>query len=153
MKDKLIFLLIFFPVFSCHQSEQKKISDENYLLDVKTDSITKREMPKDTLTKSISALSDTMVLKLKIDNASKQLIIPLKITSGKELFASLSSNDQKANIRFTQIALPDSSFDGPFGRDLRYALKKPGNYQLIIGENMMAGDKWEGDFVLRVWIK
>jgi len=150
-KEKLIFLLIFIAV-SCQQSEPKKIADENYQLNIKTDSI-KREPPKDTLAQSISALSDTMVLKLKIDNANKQLIIPLKIRSGKELFASLSSNDQNANIRFTQVALPDSSFDGPFGRDLHYALKKPGNYQLIIGENMMAGDKWEGEFVLRVWIK
>ena len=95
MKNKLIFLLIFIPMFSCHQSEQKKIADENYALNIKTDSEKNQgKTPNNTSAKSISDLSDTMVLKLKIDNANKQLNIPLKITSGKELFASLSSNDQ-----------------------------------------------------------
>jgi hypothetical protein len=90
---------------------------------------------------------------LTIDSANQHITVPLKIASGKELFASLSSEDKNANIRISQVGLPDSTFDGPFGRVLRYKMKTPGNYQLIIGENMMAGDRWKGDFVLRVWVR
>ena len=107
----------------------------------------------DTLPRGLSDLSDTLILKLKMDSANDHLTIPLAISSGKELFAALSSDDKNANIRISQVGLPDSTFDGPFGKDLHYKMKSPGNYKIIIGENMMAGDRWKGDFVLRVWVK
>ena len=62
-------------------------------------------------------------------------------------------DDKAANIRFTQIAKPDQTFDGPFGRELSYSVKKPGRYALIIGQNLMAGDPWDGKFRLKVWVK
>ena len=62
-------------------------------------------------------------------------------------------DDKAANIRFTQIAKPDQTFDWPFGRELSYSVKKPGRYALIIGQNLMAGDPWDGKFRLKVWVK
>ena len=88
-----------------------------------------------------------------MDSADRHLIIPVKISSGKELFARLSSKDKKANICISQIEFPDSTFDGPFGRNLNYIIKLPGNYKIIIGQNMMAGDLWNGDFVLKIWVE
>ena len=88
-----------------------------------------------------------------MDSADRYLIIPVKISSGKELFARLSSKDKKANIRISQIEFPDNTFDGPFGRNLNYIIKLPGNYKIIIGQNMMAGDPWNGDFVLKIWVE
>ena len=88
-----------------------------------------------------------------MDTINQHLKIPLQISSGKELNASLFSEDKKANIRISQIEFPDSTFDGPFGRDLDYKIKTPGKYKIIIGEDMMAGDRRTGDFVLKVSVK
>jgi hypothetical protein len=77
----------------------------------------------------------------------------VKVSNGNEIFASLSSNDKNANIRINQIGLPDSTFDGPFGKDFHYKIKMPGIYQLIIAEDMMAGDRWKGNFLLKVWVE
>lgn len=62
----------------------------------------------------------------------------------------LSSRDSLANIRFSQIFMPDSTADGPFGQELKYKLTQRGTYRLRIGENMMAGDPWAGVFMLRI---
>jgi len=153
MKNKIIFFVIFICLISCHQREQKKAL-EDPLAAIENDSVkTQLKTLNDTLPRGLSDLSDTLILKLKMDSANDHPTISLAISSGEELFASLSSEDKNANIRISQVMLPDSTFDGPFGRDLHYKMKMPGNYKIIIGENMMAGDRWKGDFVLRVWVK
>ncbi len=68
----------------------------------------------------------------------------------KTINASLSSTDSTANIRFSQIFLPDGSMDGPFGRELIYNLPADGTYRISIHENMMAGDPWGGDFAVEI---
>ncbi len=62
------------------------------------------------------------------------------------LSAHLTSPDSWANIRFSQIFLPDGTMDGPFGRDIDYDLPSDGVYRLSVHENMMAGDPWGGVF-------
>lgn len=153
MKNKIIFYTIFICLISCQQNEQKKTLDDP-LIAIENDSVkTENNEPNDSLPKDLSPLSDTLILKLKMDSATSHLTIPVLITSGKDLFAALSSDDKNANIRISQVGLPDSTFDGPFGKDIHYKIKEHGNYKIIIGENMMAGDRWIGDFVLKVWIK
>ena len=132
----------------------------------------KEEKPKDTVIElketgrnhspdSISSQSDIMDLfpgedtlgfALKMD-AGQHVTIPLDIHSGDSVYAKLMSDDSMANIRFTQIALPDQTFDGPFGRELIYGIRDTGRYALIIGQNRMAGDPWQGSFTLKVWVK
>jgi hypothetical protein len=106
-----------------------------------------------TVTRTSPPTVDTLFFKLRMDNNNNHLIIPISVTHGKEIFATVSSSDEKANIRISQIGLPDSTFEGPFGQSLQYNIKIPGTYKIIIGENMMAGDPWTGDFILKVWIK
>ena len=96
---------------------------------------------------------DTLSLRLEMSNKKKHIEISINISSGKELFATLSSNDKKANIRISQIGFPDGSFDGPFGRNLQHKIKTQGSYKIIVGQNMMAGDPWVGDFILKIWVK
>jgi len=138
---------------SCHQADQKIISTDS-LVNNKPGSIkNETHKAKDTLNKSLSPGSDTLVFHLRMNTINQHLKIPVQISSGKQLNSSLFSNDKKANIRISQIEFPDSTFDGPFGRDLDYKIKTPGNYKIIIGEDMMAGDQWTGDFVLKVSVK
>ncbi len=58
--------------------------------------------------------TDTTTQTLNIDSLGKHPFVEIHGTAGKKLYATLSSNDPKANIRIEQIERPDSTFDGPF---------------------------------------
>jgi hypothetical protein len=150
MKNKVFLLLIFSAFFSCDQNKNQ--ASDHPLPSTKNDSL-KIEKQADSTARILLAGKDTLVFKLKIDSANQHITVPLKINSGDTLFATLYSKDKKANIRISQIGFPDSTFDGPFGRELNYKIKDTGNYKIIIGENMMAGDRWNGDFTLEAWVK
>lgn len=105
------------------------------------------------LPKVLAKNGGDLLLNLKMDSTENHLMIPLQIKSGDSIIAELSSSDKNANIRVSQIKMPDGKMDGPFGRTLQYPLKDTGAYQLIIGENMMAGDPWTGEFVLKLSVK
>jgi hypothetical protein len=146
MKSFIAFLLSF-SLFACNEQDQSAKTTFT-----QTDSInTGNPQVADTLQKSLSP-GDTLFFKLTMDTGN-HVTVPIKISAGKELFASLSSEDKKANIRVSQIEFPDSTFDGPFGRELQREINRHGNYKLIIGEDMMAGDRWKGNFLLKVWVK
>jgi hypothetical protein len=147
MKNFIAFF-IFISVVGCNQQDHQTTKTAFHSTD--SASAGNSNLP-DTLPKSLSP-NDTLLFNLTMDT-NRHVTIPIKVSTGKELFASLSSNDKKANIRVSQIEFPDSTFDGPFGRELHYQLKTHGNYKLIIGEDMMAGDRWQGDFVLKVWVR
>lgn len=66
----------------------------------------------------------------------------------KRIVARITSDDPQANIRFTQIILPDGTADGPFSRELKYDLPEDGIYKLEVSEDMMAGEPWSGTFVM-----
>lgn len=153
VKIRFFFITILFSAISCHQADQKIISSDS-LVNNKPVSI-KDETHKalDTLNRSLSPGSDTLVFHLRMDTINQHLKIPVQISSGKQLNASLFSDDKRANIRISQVEFPDSTFDGPFGRELHYKIKTPGNYTIIIGEDMMAGDRWTGDFVMKISVK
>ena len=145
-------LIIMLFMVSCHQQDENETIVE---LKVPMDSPTNQVLPipsKDTL-HVLNTNGDTLVLDLQMDSIGQHHNIPIKIQSGKNLFGELSSKDSMANIRFTQIEMPDLKFDGPFGRNLKYKIKDTGEYHLIIGQNLMAGDPWKGDFTLKTWVK
>lgn len=68
------------------------------------------------------------------------------------LYGKILDVSDTANIRISQIVLPDGSGDGPFGRTVEYDLPMRGAYHLRIGENMMAGEPWGGDFFLELFL-
>jgi hypothetical protein len=153
MKNKFVSLLIFTAFFSCNQGEKNKTIDD-YLPPIKNDSV--KISPKvhdDSLNKVLSPEQGTLIFNLKMGRNNQHVTVPVGILRGDTLFATLSSNDKNANIRISQIGFPDSTFDGPFGSNLDYKIKVPGNYKIIIGEDMMAGDRWNGNFSLKVWVK
>lgn len=153
VKMQSLFIVVLFSGMSCQQAHKKKLTTDS-LVNSKPDSIkNKSNKAKDTLNRSLSPGSDTLVFHLRMDTINQHLKIPVQISSGKQLNASLFSDDKRANIRISQVEFPDSTFDGPFGRELHYKIKTPGNYTIIIGEDMMAGDRWTGDFVMKISVK
>jgi len=71
---------------------------------------------------------------------------------GQTITATIKPLKKGGNVRINQIQQPGGAFDGPFGDSLSYTFKKNGQIRLIIGENLMAGDPYTGDFLLRVRI-
>lgn len=147
----IVFISTLFIV-SCHQQDnQGKIYPLTQVIDSPT-SIHITTPTKETK-RILSVNGDTLILALKMDSLGKHQNIPLFIQSGKIIMGELLSKDPSANLRFTQIQLPDRKLDGPFGRNLHYDIKDTGEYHLIIGGNQMAGDPWKGDFILKAWVK
>lgn len=149
MKNTFIYCFTVLILFSCHQNENKDNSDKPL------PAMHSEELPAriDDSANSLSPQKDTLVFNLKLDSANQHLTVPIRILAGDTLYANLASNDSKANIRISQVGLPDSTFDGPFGKKINYKIKDTGEYKIIIGENMMAGDKWNGTFELKAWVK
>lgn len=152
MKIKISYLIIFIFLLSCNE-QQRKIEDKRKLPEIKNvSSITEKKNSVDSLPQLFPG-TDTLIFPLKMNNADEHLIVPLKISFGDSIYAFLTSEDKKANIRINQIQLPDSTLDGPFGTSLHYKIKGVGQYKIIIAEDMMAGDRWKGNFSLKVWVK
>jgi len=97
--------------------------------------------------------NDTISLHLFMDSTGHHDTVHISVLKPGEITGMLSSMDRNANIRFTQIGLPDGTFDGPFGRELHYKTTQIGKYRIIIGQNMMAGDPWKGRYNLKLWLK
>ena len=86
---------------------------------------------------------------IRLHKISKQSdTIVLHNNGFKNLNAEIAS-EKPGNIRINQIIMPDNTSDGPFGKDLAYKLDQQGTYKLIIGESLMQGDPFEGDYVLK----
>lgn len=67
-----------------------------------------------------------------------------------KLNARVKADAPNGNVRIAQLFTPDNNADGPFGQDLEYDLKEPGQYRLVISENQMAGDPYDGPFTLEL---
>lgn len=57
---------------------------------------------------------------------------------------------EEANVRFNTLTMPDGTSDGPFGRTIEHILPQKGTYRLSIGENLMMGEPWGGEFTLDI---
>jgi hypothetical protein len=104
--------------------------------------------------------SDTILLDIQNGKATVQIYkqadqgINLRFPSGDytRMTGMITSKDSMANIRFSQIVMPDGQMDGPFGKDISYGLPVKGDYLLLLRENLMAGDPWAGDFQVTVML-
>lgn len=91
-----------------------------------------------------------------LSGIGRHVTIIVPVAGGDSLIAQIVPDDSAANIRFNQIYIPvgkRGKYDGPFSREIRYPVTVKGNYKLIVGENLMAGDDWEGNFTCNVFIK
>ena len=97
--------------------------------------------------------SSTLTAKGSINSVKDHITGYLPVDRNAELTAQLIPDDEDLNIRFTQIIMPDSSMDGPFGRQLRYTLTQKGLYKIIISPSTMAEGKVKGDFLVRIQVR
>lgn len=89
----------------------------------------------------------------KLKGNGQTIKIYLDINSGDTLHVLIAPSEQDANIRLNQIIYPGGTSGGPYDRDQKFALKNPGQYQLIIGNNLMAEGKTKAAFTLHLSIQ
>lgn len=95
-----------------------------------------------------------------LDGARK---VTIRKTAGKKVYADFEADGYthlhaviapvgttEANLRISMITLPGGATDGPFGREIDYDIPSSGTIRLEIGESMMQGDEWGGDFTLDI---
>ena len=81
-------------------------------------------------------------------NDDQQLIIKIENFKGSKITGNIVPQNEMMNIRFNQIKLADGEFDGPFGRDISYVIKKSGEIWLLISKSNMASEKATGKFTV-----
>lgn len=59
-----------------------------------------------------------------------------------EVAITFPDGESDANLRWSQVIMPDGTMDGPFWQKTGYNLNQNGGYTLIFNENQMAGDRW-----------
>jgi len=70
--------------------------------------------------------------------------------NGQTITATIKPIEKGGNVRINQIQQPGGGLDGPFGDSLSYTFKRNGSIGFIIGQNLMAGDPYTGDFILHI---
>ena len=158
-KNILFALFIFCVANGCGEQVSNETGSNMNAVKMKDSTMA---MPADTIEHSqendkgpdntLSPGSDTLVMEKHIAGIKDHPEISFSVSSGKLIHATLTGQSDSSNIRIGQIEMPDGTFDGPFGKQLQYAIKSPGQYKLIISENMMAEGAWAGDFTVKVWV-
>ena len=82
-----------------------------------------------------------------------QPVYTLKASKGQTIVATVKPVNKSGNIRINQVQKPDKTFDGPFGDSLQFTFQTSGMLRFIIGQNLMAGDRWTGDYIFRVRVE
>ena len=159
MKIGFIFVLLGVCLSCCNFSNDTGKKETANIDTANTGSAIKPAVNEDTINYSVvdsvmhisldkKIAAKTISGKLKENNPPIKIYID--INAGDTLHALIEPSDQDANIRLNQIIYPGGRADGPFGRDQKFALAKPGQYQLIIGNNLMAEGKTTTAFTLHL---
>lgn len=150
IKQVCLFLPIVFFLLNlnaCSYGKNKVSETQNPVNDRNTSE--EIVIPADSGVVFLDLAGDKSIIQIYKDK-NQTVYIEFKSDDFKKISANLSSADSSANIRFSQIFLPDGTTDGPFGRNMEYILPTDGIYKLSVHENMMAGDPWAGVFKMQI---
>lgn len=139
-------IFIWFLIYSCDNFQRRTASGTTPVDSVRTaptmDHVL-HPLNADTITMNIQNGSANVQI---YKNADQNIYIKFPSGNYSRLSGMITSLDSTANLRFSQIIMPNGQMDGPFGREITYTLPVRGNYILSIHENQMAGDPWAGVF-------
>lgn len=150
--NKIILFSVFTILigFACSGKQKEEIVNETTINNkVKSEEIV---MPSDSGVVKINLTDGKGSVRIQ-KKEDQTIYIEFPSNGYKKVSGWLSSPDSLANIRFSQIIMPDGTMDGPFGREVEYELPKEGIYRISIHENMMAGDPWAGIFDVKIELK
>lgn len=146
MQKILVIAVSLFLCYACYHKEKRESQPANT---VASDSISKLSYPNDSGVVNIPLINGTGKMQIH-KNAKQAIYLEFNPEGYKKLHGKLTSQDSLANIRFSQITLPDGTMDGPFGREIEYDAAQNGVYRISVHESLMAGDPWAGDFTVEL---
>lgn len=123
--------------------------------------VTPKQISRQPLDTIFAGVRDTVILLIDgeaiikghiVDN-KRQPKYTLPAWKGQSVTAIVHPVTKGGNVRISQMQQPGGTFDGPFGDSLTYVLKRNGNLRFIIGENIMNGERYNGDFILHITVK
>ncbi|UFK98814.1 hypothetical protein [Kaistella faecalis] len=163
---KKLIMLIPILLFSCNKTESVKISTS------KADTVAPNPISEDDSAKVIGTAGGRQGMMREVEGnkiirtadaqqipfsigeeftkEDQQFILKIKNFKGQNITGEITPEKPEMNIRFNQIKLPDGSFDGPFGRQINYAIKGGGELWLIIGQSNMASGDVKGNFSVEI---
>ncbi len=91
----------------------------------------------------------------RLDSLGDNKTFVFEAAAGQSIKANiiLADSTQAPNVRFNQIISPSGEAEGPFGNTLTFELKETGKWTLIIGESLMVGEPYVGEFTLSMEVK
>lgn len=102
---------------------------------------------------SLDKKDPAKIISGKLKGNGESIKIYIDVKAGESLHMFIEPEEQNANIRLNQIIYPGGRSEGPFSRDQKFVLKNTGQYQLIIGNNLMAEGKTKIAFNLHLSIQ
>ena len=103
-----------------------------------------------TATLTVPAGDSTAVLPGKIQRLNQTIIVRVPVQNKRKLTATLLTTGGQSNVRFKQVIDPAGKEDGPFGQTVSVLTPRNGQYQLLIGHNLMSEGRAVQEFTLRV---
>lgn len=74
----------------------------------------------------------------------------ISVHQADSVLIKIKTPKDTANVRISQLFLPDGSADGPFGRELTYRFKDVGQYHITVNENRMIGNHYTGPYEVQI---
>ncbi|MGC4234139.1 MAG: hypothetical protein QM594_14260 [Niabella sp.] len=152
-------------VISCNNSSRVNRSEEGDSMAV-TAKVRDTTMVLDSITEldSVSAVmpveaiiqvtvpAGTLPVKLDKTIVSETQSIHVTITDMDAglLNVSISHSKPDANLRISQVVMPDGSTDGPFGQQITFDARQKGDYVIIINKSNMASGSQVGDVLINI---
>ena len=159
---KKLILLVPILLLSCNKTESVKMSTstadtiaQNPILEYDTAKVAgtaegrqgmMREVDGNKIIRTADAQQIPFSIGEEFTEEDQQFILKIKNFKGRNITGEITPEKPDMNIRFNQIKLPNGSFDGPFGKQISYAVKGGGELWLIIGKSNMASGDVKGNF-------
>ena len=74
----------------------------------------------------------------------------ISVHQADSVLIKIKTPTDTANVRISQLFMPDGSADGPFGQELAYRFKDVGQYHITVNENKMIGNHYSGPYVVQI---
>jgi len=101
---------------------------------------------------AVTVPAATLPVKFSKTIVSETQSIHLTVTDMDTGLLNVSINHSKpdANLRISQVVMPDGSTDGPFGHQISFDARQKGDYKFIISKSNMASGSQVGDVEISI---
>lgn len=140
-----VMLLVLAAMCACGQTNKNNQAEEIDATEVTVENTDPAAPIEVTLDENSSAVVTGSMTGLK---DMKTYVV--EVPAGKKLSIKLTPAEEIANLRIHQIISPSDEADGPFGQDATTDVTEAGKWSIVIGESLMVGEDYIGDYTLSI---